>query len=56
MAHQGAVHVSHYMSDQSLFVTFWTGSAIMFVTFLIALYFARAHAADYSDSEVSAAT
>ena len=56
MAHQGADHVSHYMSDHSLFVTFWTGSAIMFVTFLIALYFARAHAADYSDSEVPAAT
>jgi MFS transporter, DHA1 family, tetracycline resistance protein len=56
IAHQGADHVPHYMSDHSLFVTFWTGSAIMFVTFLIALYFARAHAADYSDSEVPAET
>jgi DHA1 family tetracycline resistance protein-like MFS transporter len=54
IAHQGADHVPHYMSDHSLFVTFWTGSAIMFVTFLIALYFARAHAADYSASEAPA--
>ena len=37
VAHQGADRVPHYMSDRSLFVTFWTGSAIMFVTFLIAV-------------------
>lgn len=31
----------HYMSDYSLFVTFWTGAAIMFLAFLLATYFAR---------------
>jgi DHA1 family tetracycline resistance protein-like MFS transporter len=56
VAHQGADRVPHYMSDHSLFVTFWTGSAIMFVTFLIAVYFARYHAAEYSDPEVAPAT
>jgi MFS transporter, DHA1 family, tetracycline resistance protein len=36
VAHRGADGVSHYMSDRSLFVTFWTGAAIMLVAFLIA--------------------
>lgn len=39
IAHLGADGVSHYMSDQSLFVTFWTGSAIMFVASLLAFYY-----------------
>ena len=36
VAHLGADGVPHYMSDRSLFVTFWTGAAIMFVAFLLA--------------------
>ncbi|HSK65071.1 MAG TPA: hypothetical protein VK893_14560, partial [Pyrinomonadaceae bacterium] len=36
VAHLGADGVSHYMSDRSLFVTFWTGAAIMFIAFLLA--------------------
>lgn len=36
IAHVGADGLPHYMSDQSLFVTFWTGAAIMFVAFLCA--------------------
>ena len=39
VAHQGADGAPHYMSDHSLFVTFWTGAAIMFVAFLLAFYF-----------------
>jgi hypothetical protein len=35
------------MSDRSLFATFWTGAGIMFLAFLLAVYFARAHARDY---------
>jgi hypothetical protein len=44
------------MSDHSLFVTFWTGSAIMFVALLLAVYFLRTHAADYAEPSVAAAT
>jgi len=40
-AHLGADGQPHYMSDHSLFVTFWTASAIMFVAFLLAVYFGR---------------
>lgn len=36
VAHRGADGIPHYMSDRSLFVTFWTGAAIMFVAFLLA--------------------
>ena len=39
--HLGADGESHYMSDHSLFITFWTGAAIMFVAFCLAFYFAR---------------
>jgi len=52
IAHMGADRVSHYMSDHSLFVTFWTAAAIMLVAFLAAVYFTRTHAAEYSDSGV----
>jgi DHA1 family tetracycline resistance protein-like MFS transporter len=52
----GADRDLHFMSDHSLFVTFWTGAAIMFVAFLAAMYFTRVHAADYSETEVSPAT
>ena len=41
VAHLGADGVQHYMSDRSLFVTFWTGAAIMLVAFLLAFYFSR---------------
>ena len=46
----GADRDLHFMSDHSLFVTFWTGSAIMFAAFLAAVYFTRVHAAEYSDA------
>ena len=36
IAHLGADGLPHYMSDQSLFATFWTGSAIMLVAFFLA--------------------
>ena len=51
----GADGVPHYMSDRSLFVTFWTGSVIMFLAFLLAVYFRRVHAAEYSESDAVAA-
>ena len=41
IAHLGADGQPHYMSDFSLFTTFWTGAAIMFVAFLLAFYFSR---------------
>ena len=41
IAHLGADGLPHFMSDQSLFVTFWTGAAIMLVAFLLAFYFSR---------------
>ena len=47
--HMGADGDAHYMSDHSLFITFWTGSAIMFAAFLIAAYFMRAYAGKYSE-------
>jgi DHA1 family tetracycline resistance protein-like MFS transporter len=40
-AHVGADGQPHYMSDHSLFITFWTAAAIMFVAFLLAVYFGR---------------
>jgi DHA1 family tetracycline resistance protein-like MFS transporter len=55
IAYVGADRESHFMSDHSLFVTFWTGSAIMFVALFLAVYFARAHAGDYSEGEVAEA-
>lgn len=38
VAQMGADRELHYMSDHSLFVTFWTGSAIMFLACFLALY------------------
>ena len=43
VAHLGADGQPHFMSDYSLYVTFWTGAAIMLVAFLIAFYFSRTH-------------
>src|SRR5256714_4997820 len=42
IAHLGADGELHYMSDHSLFVTFWTGAAIMFLAFCLALYYSKA--------------
>jgi DHA1 family tetracycline resistance protein-like MFS transporter len=53
--YQGADGQSHFMSDRSLFVTFWTGSVIMFLAFLLAVYFTRLHATDYSNEGVAEA-
>jgi DHA1 family tetracycline resistance protein-like MFS transporter len=55
IAYQGADGKSHFMSDHSLFVTFWTGSGIMFLAFLLAAYFTRAHASDYPEDGVAEA-
>ena len=41
VAHFGADGEPHYMSDHSLFVTFWTGAAIMFVAFFLAFIFSH---------------
>ena len=54
-AHQGADGLSHFMSDSSLFVTFWTAAAIMFLAFLLALYFMKAHAREYQEVEIAEA-
>jgi DHA1 family tetracycline resistance protein-like MFS transporter len=53
--HMGADGETHYMSDHSLFVTFWTGAAIMFVAFVLATYFRRAYAGQYRKVEVAEA-
>ncbi|HEX8119465.1 MAG TPA: hypothetical protein VF521_19455, partial [Pyrinomonadaceae bacterium] len=37
----------HNMSDASVARTFWAAAGIMFVAFLLAAYFARAHADKY---------
>ncbi|HEY6120767.1 MAG TPA: MFS transporter [Pyrinomonadaceae bacterium] len=44
----------HFMSDRSLFVTFWTGAAIMFVACVLALYFMRTYAAEYTRTAAEA--
>ena len=46
IAHLGADGVRHYMSDQSLFVTFWTGAGIMFVASALAFYYGHVSATD----------
>jgi len=55
VAHEGADHQPHFMSDHSLFVTFWTAAAIMFLAFLLAAYFTKAHAADFPESDAATA-
>jgi MFS transporter, DHA1 family, tetracycline resistance protein len=55
LAHLGADGAPHFMSDRSLFVTFWTGSAIMFVALALAIYFARTRARQYSATDVAPA-
>ncbi|HEY0431625.1 MAG TPA: MFS transporter [Pyrinomonadaceae bacterium] len=56
IAHQGTDGQPHFMSDHSLFVTFWAASAIMLVALILAVYFARKHANDYTDANAVAAT
>jgi DHA1 family tetracycline resistance protein-like MFS transporter len=51
----GADGVAHYMSDHSLYITFWTGALIMFVAFLLAVYFKRSRGEDYPDAGVAEA-
>jgi DHA1 family tetracycline resistance protein-like MFS transporter len=43
----------HHLSNFSLRATFWTAAAIMFAAFLLAVYFALAHAGEYPDTEVA---
>jgi MFS transporter, DHA1 family, tetracycline resistance protein len=45
----------HNMSDHSLRLTFWTAAAIMLLAFLLALYFAYAHASEYKGGEAATA-
>ncbi len=47
-AYMGRDGELHYMSDRSLFVTFWTAAAIMFVASLLTVHFMRAYASEYS--------
>jgi MFS family permease len=55
IAYRGADGAEHFMSDHSLFVTFWVASAIMIVALLLAIYFARLKAVKYLDAEVAEA-
>lgn len=56
VAHAGADGELHYMSDRSLFLTFWTASGIMLIAFLLAFYFSRAHATEARESRAAEAT
>src|SRR5918911_2109920 len=53
IATQGVDNQLHNMNDHTLRVTFWTAAGIMFAAFLLAAYFARLHAADYSNAKVA---
>jgi MFS transporter, DHA1 family, tetracycline resistance protein len=39
--HRGADGLLHYMSNVSLYLTFWTASAIMLLAFFLAFYYSR---------------
>jgi DHA1 family tetracycline resistance protein-like MFS transporter len=54
-AEMGTDGVPHHMSDYSLKITFWAGAAIMLLAFLLSAYFARTHAADFSEPGVAEA-
>lgn len=56
VAYKGADGITHLMSDHSLYVTYWAGSGIMFLAFLLAVYFSRSHARDYANSKATAAS
>jgi multidrug resistance protein len=46
----------HNMSDHSLRLTFWAAAGIMLLAFLLAVYFAYAHSAEYKEAAVATAT
>lgn len=46
----------HNMSEHSIFTTFWTAAAIMLAAFLLAVYFARAHAPTFAERHTATAT
>ena len=52
-AHGGFGGRPQNMSDSSIFRTFWTASAIQFIAFLIAIYFAREYGRKYAAGEVT---
>jgi DHA1 family tetracycline resistance protein-like MFS transporter len=52
VVHSGFDGRPQNMSDVSILRTFWTAAAIQFVAFLLAAYFARAYAGEFSDSGV----
>jgi MFS family permease len=39
--HRGADGLLHYMSNTSLFLTFWAASAIMLLAFFLSFYYSR---------------
>ncbi|HKR61542.1 MAG TPA: hypothetical protein VJS64_17780, partial [Pyrinomonadaceae bacterium] len=53
--YRSAIGTFHHMSDRSIKITFWTASFIMFLAFLLAVYFSRQHAEEYSEPEVAEA-
>jgi DHA1 family tetracycline resistance protein-like MFS transporter len=46
----GVGQATYHMSDQSVAHTFWAAAVIMTLALLLAIYFARAHAAEYSEA------
>jgi len=55
LLHLGADNQPHHMSDLSLRLTFWTGSAIMLVAFLLAVYFARSYSSQLTATSTAEA-
>jgi DHA1 family tetracycline resistance protein-like MFS transporter len=55
VAAKGFDGLDHNMSDHSLFATFWTAAAIMFAAFLLAVYFSRAHAGQFTEQPTATA-
>ena len=55
VAHVGFDGQPQKMSDASLLRTFWTAAAIQFVGLLLAIYFARAYASKYAETEMAKA-
>jgi DHA1 family tetracycline resistance protein-like MFS transporter len=55
LPHFGADNEPHHMSDLSLRLTFWTGSAIMLLALLLAVYFARSYASRLRTTNIAEA-
>jgi MFS family permease len=53
IARVGADGVPHYMSDASLRLTFWTGSGIMLLAFILAALFGRYYAGSLAAKHVA---